>query len=55
MRTPSFTKQFERDLRRMRKRGKEIEKLKAVMTLLIEAQPLAERHRDHLLIGNWRG
>jgi mRNA interferase YafQ len=55
MRSPSFTKQFERDLRRMRKRGKEIEKLKVVMTLLIEEQPLAERYRDHVLIGNWRG
>ena len=55
MRTPNFTNQFERDLRRMQKRGKEIEKLKTVIAVLVEEQPLAERHRDHVLVGNWRG
>ena len=55
MRTPNFTNQFERDLRRMQKRGKEIEKLKTVIAVLVEEQPLAERYRDHVLVGNWRG
>ena len=55
MRTPGFTRQFERDVRRMRKRGKDLAKMKAVMARLIEEQPLADRHRDHLLIGTWRG
>jgi mRNA interferase YafQ len=55
MRTPSFTRQFERDLKRMRRRGKEVEKLKAVMAMLIEGQALPERQRDHVLIGNFRG
>jgi mRNA interferase YafQ len=55
MRSPSYTRQFERDLRRMRKRGNDIEKLKTVMGLLIEEQALVERYRDHSLIGNWRG
>lgn len=52
MRSPSYTRQFERDLRLMQRRGKEIEKLKIVIALLIEEQPLAERYRDHPLIGN---
>lgn len=55
MRTPSYTKQFERDLRRMRRRSKEVDKLKLIMTWLIEEQPLEARYRDHLLSGNWRG
>ncbi len=55
MRTPSFTRQFERDLRLMQRRGKDIPKLRSVMTLLIEELPLAERMRDHSLVGNWRG
>ncbi|MEZ4706431.1 MAG: type II toxin-antitoxin system YafQ family toxin [Caldilineaceae bacterium] len=55
MRTPSYTKQFERDLRRMRRRGKEVDKLKLIMNWLIEEQPLEARYRDHLLSGNWRG
>jgi mRNA interferase YafQ len=55
MRKPSYTKQFERDLRRMQRRGKDVDKLKAVLTSLIQEKPLAERHRDHALVGNYRG
>lgn len=55
MRTPSFTRQFERDLRLMQRRGKAIAKLRSLMTLLIEEQSLEERLRDHPLVGNWRG
>ena len=55
MRRPSYTNQFERDLRRMQKRGKDIGKLKLVLTALIQEEPLAERHRDHALVGNFRG
>lgn len=55
MRKPSYTRQFERDLRRMQRRGKDIAKLKAVLAALISEEPLAERHRDHALIGNYRG
>lgn len=55
MRKPSFTRQFEKDLKRMEKRGKELPKLKEVMELLIEEEQLAERYRDHPLIGNYKG
>ena len=55
MRIPSFTRQFERDLRLMQRRGKDITKLRSAMTLLIEEQPLAERLRDHSLVGDWIG
>lgn len=55
MRTPSFTNQFERDLQRARKRGKEIDKIKTIMSALINEQILPERNRDHPLVGNYRG
>jgi mRNA interferase YafQ len=55
MRKPSFTRQFEKDLKRMEKRGKELQKIKAVMSLLIAEEQLAERYRDHTLIGNYKG
>ena len=55
MRIPSFTNQFERDLQRARKRGKEIDKLKTVMSALINEQVLPARNRDHPLVGNYRG
>ncbi|MFN3983072.1 MAG: type II toxin-antitoxin system YafQ family toxin [Caldilinea sp.] len=54
MLTPTYTRQFERDLKRMLKRGKDPEKLKLVMTTLINEEPLPPRHRDHALIGNYR-
>ena len=54
MRTPNYTTQFERDLRLLQRRGKDIEKLKAVLTTLINEEPLAERYRDHPLKGNYK-
>lgn len=55
MRKPSFTRQFEKDLKMMEKRGKELQKIKEVMSLLIAEEQLAERYRDHTLIGNCKG
>jgi mRNA interferase YafQ len=55
MLTPSYTKQFEKDLKLMIKRGKEAEKIKAVMALLVEEKPLEIKHRDHKLQGNYKG
>jgi mRNA interferase YafQ len=55
MRAPSYTRQFEKDLGRMRKRGEDAEKIKVVMAALIDEQPLAERYRDHVLVGNYKG
>jgi mRNA interferase YafQ len=54
MRTPNHTTQFERDLRLLQRRGKDIEKLKQVLTALINEEPLAERFRDHPLKGNFK-
>ena len=54
MRTPNYTTQFERDLRLAQRRGKDIEKLKQVVTALINEESLAERYYDHPLKGNYR-
>ena len=54
MRKPSFTRQFEKDLKRMEKRGKNLQKIKEVMGLLIAEAQLLERQRDHPLIGNYK-
>ena len=55
MRRPSYTRQFEKDLQRMLKRGKDADKLKMVIATLVDEEPLAERYRDHVLVGNYRG
>ena len=53
MRAPSYTHQFEKDLRRVLRRGKNAEKIKTVIAILIEEEPLADRYRDHALLGNY--
>lgn len=56
---PSFpldivtTRQFERDLKLARKRGKSLEKLWFVVEKLQAGQPLEHRNRLHRLSGDW--
>lgn len=49
------TTAFERDLRRVRKQGKDIDKLEAVVDLLQAQQPLPASCRPHPLRGSWAG
>jgi len=49
------TTAFERDLRRVRKQGKDLDKLETIVNLLQEQAPLPARRRPHLLRGNWAG
>lgn len=53
MKRVSQTTQFARDLKRMRKRGKELPKLKEVVRLLAEGSSLPPKFRDHPLAGPW--
>lgn len=55
MLTPAYTKQFERDIRRMGKRGKNLEKLKIIIRSIVAEEALDAIHRDHKLVGNWTG
>ena len=54
MRTPVYTNRFEKDLKLMIKRGCDAENIKAVIHKLIDEMPLERKHRDHLLIGNFK-
>jgi mRNA interferase YafQ len=54
-RAPIYTRQFEKDIRRVRKRGKNLEKLKPVLALVIDGQSLPTNYRDHPLRGNYVG
>ena len=51
---PLRTKQFECDIKRCQKRGKNMEKLKTLIVLLLEEQPLPIHYRDHPLGGDWQ-
>jgi len=48
---PVYTHQFEKDLKRMLRRGKDAEKLKSLICLLINQTPLDQKYKDHPLKG----
>lgn len=52
---PRETSRFRKDLKRARKRGKNIEKLKTIVRLLAAKTPLPEKNRDHDLHGSYEG
>jgi mRNA interferase YafQ len=55
MRVPVYTRQFERDVKRVGKRGQNVEKLKIIARALIDGKKLDALHWDHQLIGNFAG
>jgi mRNA interferase YafQ len=53
MRSLRTTKQFDRDLRRAKRRGKTLDKLWDIVGLLVQDEPLPARCRRHRLSGEW--
>ncbi len=54
MRNPVTTKRFEKEVELGRRRGKDLSKLRDVMTQLINEQPLAAKYLDHPLSGKYK-
>lgn len=52
---PVYTRQMEKDVKRMKKRGKPFEKLKKIIFSIMNEETIDPIHRDHKLIGNWEG
>ena len=55
MYTPAYTRQFAKDIKRLKKRKKDLDKLKIVIRTLVAGQPLDPIHRDHKLVGSFQG
>ena len=55
MRTPLYTRQFDRDVKRAKKRGKTLDKLKIIVRTLVEGKRLDPLQRDHSLLGDYHG
>ena len=55
MLTPVRSTQFRRDVRRAKKRGRDLSRLRAVLASLIRQEPLTARRLDHPLRGIWKG
>ena len=53
MRKLKTTKSFERDLKKSKKRGKDLDKLWAIVELLLAGKSLPAKHRPHKLSGDW--
>ena len=49
-----YTNSFKKDLKLAKKRNKDLDKLKAILALLVEEKSPPERHRDHVLSGNYK-
>lgn len=55
MKTIFQTSQFKKDFKRIKKRSKDLSRLKQVVIAIAQSEVLEERHRDHALSGNWSG
>lgn len=53
MLTPVLSSRFKKDVRRMKRRGKDMDKLKTLLELLINETSLPEIYQAHPLKGSW--
>lgn len=49
------TTQFKKDCKLMKRRGRNLDDLRDIVTMLQAGEPLPERNRDHELTGNLAG
>ena len=49
------TTQFKKDLKRIRKRGLDLNSLKFILDTLQKQEALPLKYRDHALVGDYRG
>jgi mRNA interferase YafQ len=50
-----YTAKMKRDARRMRKRGKDIQKIAAALRILVTGESLPGSYNDHSLKGEYKG
>lgn len=55
MYAPVYTKQFEKDVKRCQRRGKDLDKFKLIARILLAGRKPDAIHRDHKLSGNLIG
>jgi|TARA_B100000073_G_C23624343_1_gene529872 mRNA interferase YafQ len=45
---------FEKDVKKLKKRGKDFSKLEKVLRKLVNGDSLEAKYKNHALVGNWR-
>ncbi len=46
---------FRRDVKHLQRQRKALSRLEIVIKTIVAQEPLAKHHRDHFLVGNWKG
>jgi mRNA interferase YafQ len=49
------TNAFEKDSKKLQKRGKDLLKLKKIVSFLVQGKTLPQKNKDHKLTGNYLG
>ena len=49
------TAKFRKDVKLLKKRGKDLKLLQEVIDILLEGEPLDAKYKDHALVGNYIG
>ncbi len=49
-----YTNHFKKDLKRVKKRGKNLNKLKDIIAKIVNEEPLPAKNKEHKLIGNYK-
>jgi len=49
------TSQFKKDFKKVKSRGKDLEKLQSLVKAILKGDPLESRYHDHPLSGKWTG
>ena len=49
------TSQFKRDFKKIKSRGKELDKLQSLVKAILKGDQLESRYHDHPLSGKWTG
>ncbi|MCR5261699.1 MAG: type II toxin-antitoxin system YafQ family toxin [Candidatus Gastranaerophilales bacterium] len=55
MYTLIYTNRMKRDVKLIKKRGKDIKKLAEVIDILLKGESLPDKNKDHQLQGEWQG
>ncbi len=53
MLAPTYRNNFKKDLKKAKARSKNLTKITAIMELLIDEKPLAAKHKNHKLKGDY--
>ncbi len=53
--SPVYTKQFAKDIKRQKRRGKNMVKFRLIAQTILAGEPLDVIHREYRLIGNYAG